>query len=127
MFNEAVAKQSKLPKEIIDAMRQSANEDTSILGNLTSNMAKQNAKQKTVITEEKTPVATSPTVDYSLIRMIVEESIKKYASQLKKSAINESQGSNLQLMTKKGNTFRFVTEDGKIFEGKLIYKGNINS
>ena len=68
-------------------------------------------------------------VDYSLIRTIVEESVKKYVGSLKKSLLNEnkqqSTDDNMVLM-KIGESFKFVTKNGDIFEAHLVKKGNIN-
>lgn len=129
-FSESAASKSKLPQEVINAMRASSNEPISIIDSvgisetLKENINKQQNKQ---LKETRQATTTnSQTIDYPLIRMMIEETMKKYMGQLKKSLINEDKGGGLQLMTQKGNTFRFVTEDGKIFEGKLTYKGNIN-
>lgn len=132
VFSEEAASKSKLPKEIINAIRESSTSTTSSVTD-SINLTKPQRNPYDIITEEKTiqpQVATNTNVgiDYSLIRMMIDESIKKYTSQLKKTILNESKGTNsgLQMMTKQGNKFRFVTEDGKIFEANLVYKGNLN-
>lgn len=124
VINEEVAKKSKLPIEVINAMRNSASTQSSVLDTIPSSLKEEIAKQ----TPSKASVQQNTTsmVDYSLIKTIMEDTVKKYIGSLKKSLLSEEKGSGLQLMTKKGNTFRFVTEDGKIFEGQLTYKGNIN-
>lgn len=133
MFSESVASKSKLPKEIIDAVRNSSSmeSDVSVTSGLKLKKPKPQRNPYEMITEEAVPsqTASGSSIDYSLIRMMIEESMKKYISQLKKSLISESKSNNgggLQMMTKQGNKFRFVTEDGKIFEANLVYKGNIN-
>lgn len=127
-FSESVARKSKLPREIVEAIRGAeTSAPSSIMDSLDTTRLERVAKaERTMIKEQATPTNSS-NVDYSLIRMIIEETMKKYMGQLKKNLLSESNhGSGLQLMTKQGNTFRFVTEDGKIFEGKMTYKGNIN-
>lgn len=133
MFNESIASKSKLPQEVIEAMRKSSNEPISVIDTtrlseslITNNKQKKQIKETVYDATTQTPNNASQTIDYSLIKMIVEDSIKKYTTQLKKTIISEEKGNGIQLMAKQGNTFRFVTEDGKIFEGKLTYKGNIN-
>lgn len=129
IFSEMVASRSKMPKEIIEAMRQSSSEPRSFLDMVdTEELIQENelSKKKQVIKEATPQVQVSTSIDYSMIRMMIEETMRKYMGSLKKTIINENKGNGLQLMTQKGNTFRFVTEDGKIYEGKLTYKGNIN-
>lgn len=127
MFNESVASKSKLPQEIINAMRNSANESVSVIDSIEmSNSLREDLVRKTPNQQSVTRQQATSTVDYSLIKTIMEDTVKKYIGGLKKTMLAEEKGSGLQLMTKKGNTFRFVTEDGKIFEAQLTYKGNIN-
>ena len=128
VFSESVAKESKLPKEIIDAMRNvssTSQSSVSVLDNV-ANLPKKAPKQN--INEVSTKEANN-SVDYSLIKMMIEETMRKYIGQLKKTILTESKensNNGLSMMTKQGNKFRFVTEDGKIFEADLTYKGNLN-
>lgn len=123
-FSESAASKSKLPKEVIEAMRKTSSSETS------KNVQQRNPYEQIneQVQHQQQPVQQQG-IDYSLIRMMIDESIKKYTSQLKKTIINESKEKNnggLQMMTKQGNTFRFITEDGKIYEAKMTYKGNLN-
>lgn len=131
MFNESIASKSQLPKAVIDMMRNTAEEQinsgASVLDTMNISLPQPKPQKKQQVVKENTVPQVSSSVDYSLIKMIVEEAMKKYTTSLKKSMLQEGQGSGLQLMTKKGNTFRFVTEDGKIFEGKLEYKGKLDN
>lgn len=71
-------------------------------------------------------------IDYSLIKDIVETTIKKYANALNKRIINENKTtakgniSNLKAM-KIGDKFSFIAENGDIYEAKLTFKGNIKN
>lgn len=76
------------------------------------------------------PINTTiqPTVDYSIIKMIVEDCMKKSLSSIKKT-INESrnielESNNLQAL-KIGEKFSFITENGDLYEAKLEFKKNI--
>jgi hypothetical protein len=83
------------------------------------------------INEQIVPqVNNAATVDYSLIKMIVEECIRKYANSLKNTIVNESKqnaGSpdDTIRVLKLGENFKFVTENGDIYESVLTYKGNV--
>ena len=120
----------KLPKEILESMTNEPLEAETIsvldqlnmpvLSEQTTNNATQN-----LITEQA-PVS-SGFVDYGMIRMICEETIRKYMGSLKKTIINESKNNNSNLKALKiGESFSFITEDGDIYEAKMEFKGNIN-
>lgn len=124
----------KLPKEILESMTTNPIGQTtptsSILDelNLATNGELLNQPQQ--ITEQQTvsPMPISSTIDYSMIRMICEETMRKYISSLKKSMLNESKNSDSNTLKamKIGDKFSFVTNNGEIYEAKLEYKGNIN-
>lgn len=134
-FTESNYENSRLPKEVLMAMRESAKDRQNINFSVTANVDaskinKQNTS-KNVITEQvqtqqPIQVTNSSSIDYSLIKMIVEECVKKQIGGLKKSILSENRVELPETMVQQGNTFKFVTKDGKIFEGKLTYKGNIN-
>lgn len=66
-------------------------------------------------------------VDYPMIKMIVEDIVKKYTSALQKKMLNESVGSSSELSTFTiGKTFKFLDKSGNIFEATLKKIGNIN-
>ena len=75
------------------------------------------------------PQITS-TVDYSMIKMIVEDCMRKYTSSLKKQLISENKttqdSGTLQAM-KIGNKFSFIDSKGNIFEATLKKVGNVNN
>ena len=70
-------------------------------------------------------------VDYGMIRMICEETMRKYVGALKKTILNEAKqnsndSTNMLKAMKIGNKFSFITNDGNIYEAKLVLKGNVN-
>ena len=110
--------QSKLPKEILESFSNNPI-DTSCFGVETSILDKLNiVPPKKVVNEVKqetkkeivTEQTTNTNIDYSMIKLIVEDCIKKYTSALKKSIINENKvnenNNTLQAM-KIGNKFSF--------------------
>lgn len=139
-------KTSKLPKEILDSMishpievSSSLNVNESVLdqinrasnGRLYDEVA---PPKQEIIQEEFTPSrTTSPqvasSIDYSLIRMMMEETVKKYVGNLKKTMLNESKNGNsinsLKAM-KIGDKFSFITENGDLYEAKLTFIKNLN-
>ena len=84
------------------------------------------APRKQVVTE--TVQQNTGGVDYSLIKMIVEESVKKYMGALHKKLIKENaqpQGFDSVNLINLGKKFQFVTENGDLYEAELVYKKNL--
>lgn len=140
--NIATNTKSKLPKEIIESFAKN-NIDTSgfgidssspsvldTLNNMSGGKLYENAEKmkKQQIRETVTPQSTN--VDYSMIKMIVEDCMKKYASLLKKTIIAENKNvdtsSELKAM-KIGEKFSFIAKNGDIYEAKLKKVGNVKN
>ena len=67
-------------------------------------------------------------IDYPMIRTIVEEAVRKYTSQLSKKLISESRSNTipeLNTMTI-GKSFKFLSNDGTIYECTMKKVGNVN-
>lgn len=134
-------KRNGIPKEIFESF--SKNQiDTSPLSTSTSILDQIGITKKTVpvanvaMNESKQPVRTivkeqniSPNagVDYSLIRMIVEDAVKKSMASLSKKMLTESKKNvNEQVkIINIGDKFSFVTDNGDLYEAKLVFKKNI--
>lgn len=71
----------------------------------------------------------SSSIDYPMIKTIVEEIVRKYAVSLNKKIINESKQSNLNEMNTLmiGKKFKFLDSKGNIYEAELKKIGNINN
>lgn len=135
--NISLPSTSKLPKEILESFKSnqidtsSMNVGGSVLDAIgVPQVKKQQVKQR--IVEETTPVSTqnvSAQVDYSLIKTIVEDCMRKSLSNIKKTILSEgktlNEGNDLSLI-KIGNSFKFVAKNGDIFEAKLNKIGNLN-
>lgn len=135
--NISLPSTSKLPKEILESFKNnqidtsSMNVGGSVLDAIgVPQVKKQQVKQR--IVEETTPVSTqnvSAQVDYSLIKTIVEDCMRKSLSSIKKTILSEgktlNEGNDLSLI-KIGNSFKFVAKNGDIFEAKLNKVGNLN-
>ena len=136
---------SKLPVEILESFK-SKQIDTTLLNGgmtksngsvldqldmLTKGKVLQQQPQQQIIKEtvQVQPQVTS-TVDYSMIKMIVEDCLRKYTSSLKKQLISENKttqdSGTLQAM-KIGNKFSFIDSKGNIYEATLKKVGNVNN
>lgn len=84
------------------------------------------AVPKQVVTEQNQMIGG---VDYSMIKMIVDECMRKYTSALKKTILTENKNSDsngtLKAM-KIGDKFTFVTDNGDLYEAKLTFIKNIS-
>ena len=127
---------SKLPKEILESFKNNPIDasgmdvTTSILDKLNIVPSKKVIKEEKI--EESKPIIsenTTSNIDYSMIKLIVEDCIKKYTSALKKTILNESKINEnvgtLQAM-KIGNKFSFIDNSGNVYEATLKKVGNIN-
>lgn len=147
--NQAMNTKSKLPKEILESFANN-NIDTSMLGvgvgqssildqldsmtngKLFNEATQPNSNRRTVqeSTPQQQPTIVNSSIDYSMIKMIVEDCMKKYTSALKKSLLNESKTSvnenNLQAM-KIGDKFSFIDNEGNLYEAKMTFVKNINT
>lgn len=138
--NNSKLSQSKLPSEILESFKKKQIDTTplgvnvgqaSVLDLFPNSTPKQTIQEQTkVVKEDNQIISTSNNVDYSLIKTIVEDCMKKYASALKKSIINENKAlftedNSLQAM-KIGNKFTFITKNGDLYEANLKFVKNIN-
>lgn len=131
---------SKLPPEILESMMSNPITDsTSVLDELP--IRQEALKKKPTLTNspqrivqeqaysQQVPVMQQ-TIDYSLIKTIVEDVVKKNMSVLKKSILNESknmvESENLNIL-KIGDKFQFLTDDGNLYEATLTFKKNIKN
>lgn len=140
---------SKLPVEILESFK-SKQIDTTLLnggmgksngsvldqldmltnGKVLQQENTQKPQQKQIVQEtvQVQPQITS-TVDYSMIKMIVEDCMRKYTSALKKQILSESKTTqdNVTLQAMKiGNKFSFIDSKGNLYEATLKKIKNIN-
>lgn len=150
MQNDFKINKSKLPNEILESFKNKQIDTTllnggmgktngSVLDQLDAltngkvlnesnvNQIKKQIKEESIIAK---PIQnTSQGIDYSMIKMIVEECVRKYTSSVNKKIINEINSrqdlGTLQAM-KIGNKFSFITSNGDLYEAKLKFIKNIN-
>ena len=139
-FSEKQLSKSKLPKEILESFNKTIidpsgindpyNSSLSVLDEATRKIASETSKKPKVnaVNENTSLSQSTPIVDYSLIKSIVEECMRKYTSALKKTILTEStEKSSTPTMKamKLGNTFSFVDNEGNLYEAELKFKKNI--
>ena len=67
-------------------------------------------------------------IDYPMIRTIVEEIVRKYAVSLNKKIISEGKQTTNEINTiALGNTFKFLSKNGDIYECTMKKIGNVNN
>lgn len=125
---------SKLPKAILESMKSNPldSTSTSILDELNRSTGGKvfqgNIKEQNISQDTKQNV--SGNIDYSMIRMICEETMRKYIGSLKKTILNESKqneySDNTLKAMKIGDKFSFIDSKGNIYEAKLTLKGNVH-
>ena len=132
-------KNTNLPTEIFESMTKNvidtkplSNGMPELGGSVLDNLKIQPKQTKKIVNEQiMRPQQISSNIDYSLIKTIVEDCVKKYSSALKKSILNESKElmkenvGTLQAM-KLGNKFSFVDDEGNLYEAKLTFIKNLN-
>lgn len=67
----------------------------------------------------------SQQVDYPMIRTIVEEIVRKYASSLKNKLLQENNGNEVNTISL-GKNFKFLANDGTIYECTMKKIGTLN-
>jgi len=133
---------SRVPSAILESFSKNKIDESSLyastlgsggdLSFLTNNLGgkKQSMKSSEPIMEQvsNNAVQTSGSqVDYPMIRTIVEDIVRKYASSLNKKIISEGKESQNTLNTMIiGKSFKFLDQKGNIYECTMKKVGNIN-
>lgn len=67
-------------------------------------------------------------IDYSLIKLMIDEAISKEFKVLRKTILNESKQASKSddVIVKVEDTIKFLTKSGKLYEGKLKFIKNVN-
>ena len=103
---------------------------TSVLDGMFGDLLQERQKPQQAITETvqqpQHVVQQYPSqIDYPMIRTIVEEIVRKYTSSLSKKMVNEGKGSEVNTISL-GKSFKFLANNGDIFECTMRKVGNIN-
>lgn len=137
----SASNKSKLPKEVLESIRKNPINlaipaelgGGSVLDGL-GLVPKQQQPQRQQIAEQQ---VSSPqyqqtqqvSIDYNAIRVIVDESVKKYMTALKKSLLSEGKENITKTDTVKymviGDKLQLLTDDGDLYEAELKFKKNV--
>lgn len=135
---------SRMPREIVESLMQTPpmegvdERSTSVLDSIMPQMQPQMQSKprlkpqtrKQPVYEQNdsfaTPIQQSAGVDYSLIKTIVDESVKKYMTACVKKIMGElkSESGNIGILHL-GDDFTVVTDDGDLYKADLRYVKNI--
>lgn len=141
---------SSMPKEILESFQTNPintnvpgmNPNSSILDQLGIGNINENNEQQPIITPQKQVIKENfqtqkpisqgtSSVDYSLIKDIIENAVKKYVGAYTKKMISENKQmlevSNKLSALQIGDKFNFVTEDGDLYRAKLEFVKNIKN
>jgi len=124
---------SKLPIEILESFSKNKIDESKMYGaaaSVTDSLSflsegLNNKKEELVVNEAKN-VQSTQQIDYPMIRTIVEDIVRKYASSLNKKIISESKEQNMMSAMIIGKTFKFVDQKGNIYECVMKKVGNVN-
>jgi hypothetical protein len=113
-----------LPQEILESFRQTpslsgeAKPQQRSLNDLNINLPKQQPQQ--VVRENIYVPNNTPSIDYSLIKTIVNECISSQMENIKQTLLNESTVKAFTI--KDGNKVQFLSKNGDLYEGELKLK-----
>ena len=128
---KAVNQNSKLPREILESFRNNKIEEAPVIDDSMFETAKRQISEEYAAPSQPKVQESYPSqgvIDYSMIRMIVDESVRKHISALSKKMLQESaQAPKLDAMFATGTGFKFLAKNGDLYEAKLIKKGNVHN
>lgn len=83
-----------------------------------------------LINEQATPIVKNigSSIDYELLKMIIESCIDKKINELKKSILTENTNNRVKddVILTVGDRIKFVSKNGNLYEGVVKKVGNIN-
>ena len=128
---------SKMPKEIIESIKSKPLVVKDVSDDAISELVKR-VSPKMNVAENKEKVkfsdfinknnnsnTTQSQIDYSLIKLIVNDAIKENISQIKASLLTENKTDKKVSYLRLGDSLQFLDSDGNLYEAKLTFKRNI--
>lgn len=128
---------SKMPKEIVESIKSKplvvkevtddAMEELVKRVSPKMNISEETSKEKPKFSDYMNKNTNQGGIDYSLIKLIVNDAIKESLSEMKKELLTENnKGKKLSYM-KLGDSLQFLDSDGNLYEAKLTFKRNIRN
>lgn len=117
---------SKLPQAIRESFAKQPpmtgdNIDNTPLGMVTKNLALENRETNTSGMQQiPRQTHNSGGIDYSLIKSIIDESVRRHISEIKESILSENTIKGLKIS--KGNKIQLLDVSGNLYEGVLTLK-----
>lgn len=136
-FSDESYKFSKMPKEIIESIRskplivKETSDDamTELVKRVSPKMKMNEETEKPkfsdYINSSTNNNAAVQQIDYSLIKLIINDAIKENLSQIKSTLLTENKNDKKVSCVRLGDTLQFLDSDGNLFEAKLTFKRNI--
>ena len=138
-INTNMRTNSKLPKEIYESLM---NEPISVegevmmdkdVGNILNKMQpitqqpqiRQTVNENLTVSSPTTMPISSNNVDYSVIKALIDESIKRNLCELKTELINENTSNIKTMRITNGNKVQVLDNQGNLYEGVLTFKKKI--
>ena len=122
---------SKLPKEILDELRNNPLEyqesQSSIIDNLIDPIAISNKPLRSNRQVNEISKPSSSGIDYTIIKAIIDESVRRNLDEYMQKTLNESKNDMKLLRLSKGNKIQVVDSKGNLYEGVLSLKKNLNN
>lgn len=116
-----------LPKAIYESLVDNPLDYSDEMDELFSNgkLIKEAEKKKKIIKEDN--IQSNQPIDYSLIKMIIEDTVSKQIEKLQLKMLKENKSNNnlLTTMRLKDNKFNFLTANGDLYEAELKFIKNI--
>lgn len=112
---------SKLPAAIRESFSKTpplTGQDNSVMGRMTSNLSinEQSIEPK----RTSTPIGNGSGIDYSLIKAIIDESVRRNLEEMRNGLLNENVIRGMKIA--KGNKIQFLDSAGNLYEGVLTLK-----
>lgn len=117
---------SKLPQAIRESFAKQPpmtgdNIDNTPLGMITKNLSLENREMNTNGTQQvPIPTRNNDGIDYSLIKSIIDESVRRHISEIKESILSENTIKGVKIS--KGNKIQLLDMSGNLYEGVLTLK-----
>lgn len=130
---------SKLPSKILESFKKNPiGDDNQLMREVlagTNDVSfldeapRQAPRQRMIVEEVSQPQMSTAGIDYPMIRTIVEEIVRKYAGSITKKVLSESKQSGASELNTLmiGKKFKFLANNGDIYECTMRKVSNINS
>lgn len=114
---------AKLPAAIRESFQKTpplTGQDNTVMGQMTSNLSLNEQAPEPRRMSVPVPNGNVGGIDYSLIKAIIDESVRRQFDEMKKGMLNENFVRGMRVA--KGNKIQFLDSAGNLYEGVLTLK-----